>query len=166
MEFKRLSNELFGEHTELARMFADLRYPASAQKNNADINSAATSVEASSPTLAPQERDHQLSREHELDESSLPKGACRYILLVPEVRGQRCSCMRFTLTVNKIVPGFTCTCGHKAVHHRRENDSFKLAVAASNSTANAFLGGHQPSWMKTAKPVKAVRRKELRRDSV
>ncbi|KFY25604.1 hypothetical protein V493_04567, partial [Pseudogymnoascus sp. VKM F-4281 (FW-2241)] len=40
---------------------------------------------------------------------------CRYLLLHPEVRGQRCACVGFSL--NKSTPGSSCNCGHLAVYH-------------------------------------------------
>ncbi|KFZ11320.1 hypothetical protein V502_07599, partial [Pseudogymnoascus sp. VKM F-4520 (FW-2644)] len=49
------------------------------------------------------------------DESPLPQGQCRYLLLHPEVRGQRCACVGFSL--NRCTPGSSCNCGHLAVYH-------------------------------------------------
>lgn len=54
----------------------------------------------------------------EVDESQLPQGHCRYILLVPEIRGQRCACANFHL--NKGLPGATCACGHLACYHKKD----------------------------------------------
>lgn len=48
----------------------------------------------------------------------MPKGHCRYILLQPEVKGQRCACVSFTL--RKGIPGSTCECGHLACFHNQE----------------------------------------------
>ena len=48
-------------------------------------------------------------------ESHLPSGDCQYILLHPEVKGLRCACVGFTL--NRTVPGSTCSCGHQACYH-------------------------------------------------
>ncbi|OBT62639.1 hypothetical protein VE03_07479 [Pseudogymnoascus sp. 23342-1-I1] len=48
-------------------------------------------------------------------DSPLPQGQCRYLLLHPEVRGQRCACVGFSL--NKCTPGSSCNCGHLAVYH-------------------------------------------------
>lgn len=53
----------------------------------------------------------------EIDESKLPQGNCRYIMLVPEIKGNRCACVNFTL--NKSLPGATCECGHLACFHHR-----------------------------------------------
>ncbi|KAK3994739.1 hypothetical protein QBC44DRAFT_39260 [Cladorrhinum sp. PSN332] len=53
-----------------------------------------------------------------VDESKMPRGHCRYILLVPEIKGQRCACVGFSL--NKGVPGATCDCGHLACYHNKE----------------------------------------------
>lgn len=49
------------------------------------------------------------------DDSPLPQGQCRYLLLHPEVRGQRCACVGFS--INKSTPGSSCNCGHLAVYH-------------------------------------------------
>jgi len=49
------------------------------------------------------------------DDSHLPKGDCRYILLHPEVKGLRCACVGFAL--NRTIPGSTCDCGHQACYH-------------------------------------------------
>ncbi|KAJ9142771.1 Transcription initiation factor TFIIE subunit alpha [Pleurostoma richardsiae] len=51
------------------------------------------------------------------DEADLPKGNCRYILLLPEVKGQRCACVNFTH--NQAIPGATCDCGHLACFHTK-----------------------------------------------
>ncbi|KAI9811388.1 MAG: hypothetical protein M1832_000907 [Thelocarpon impressellum] len=45
----------------------------------------------------------------------LPRGECRFILLHPEINGQRCSCQGFWL--NKQVLGSSCECGHQACYH-------------------------------------------------
>jgi len=50
-----------------------------------------------------------------VDESQLPGGQCRYILLLPEIKGQRCACVNFTL--NKAMPSASCDCGHLACYH-------------------------------------------------
>ena len=60
-----------------------------------------------SPIHRPQSTSHE--------ESPLPQGQCRYLLLHPEVRGQRCACVGFSL--NKCTPGSSCNCGHLAVYH-------------------------------------------------
>ncbi|KAL3424770.1 hypothetical protein PVAG01_04051 [Phlyctema vagabunda] len=49
------------------------------------------------------------------EDSHLPKGDCRYILLHPEVKGLRCACVGFAL--NRAIPGSTCDCGHQACYH-------------------------------------------------
>ncbi|KAK4103824.1 hypothetical protein N658DRAFT_419621 [Parathielavia hyrcaniae] len=51
----------------------------------------------------------------------MPKGHCRYILLLPEIRGQRCACVGFSL--NKDIPGSTCDCGHLACFHNKGPDA-------------------------------------------
>ncbi|WQF89656.1 hypothetical protein CDEST_14670 [Colletotrichum destructivum] len=50
-----------------------------------------------------------------IDEESLPQGHCRYILLVPGIKGQRCACVHFSL--NRSTPGASCDCGHMACYH-------------------------------------------------
>jgi hypothetical protein len=49
------------------------------------------------------------------DDAELPHGECRYILLHPEVKGQRCACVGFAL--NRSTPGSSCDCGHQACYH-------------------------------------------------
>lgn len=62
-------------------------------------------------------------REKARDDSHLPKGDCRYIMLHPEVKGLRCACVGFAL--NSSIPGSTCNCGHQACYHspKEENAS-------------------------------------------
>ncbi|KAI0872035.1 hypothetical protein GGS24DRAFT_469112 [Hypoxylon argillaceum] len=50
-----------------------------------------------------------------VDEEVLPSGRCRYILLNPEIKGQRCACVGFTL--NRSQPGVSCLCGHLSCYH-------------------------------------------------
>ncbi|OLN97516.1 hypothetical protein CCHL11_01103 [Colletotrichum chlorophyti] len=50
-----------------------------------------------------------------VDEADLPRGQCRYILLVPGIKGQRCACVHFSL--NRSTPGASCDCGHMACYH-------------------------------------------------
>ncbi|KAK0635515.1 hypothetical protein B0T17DRAFT_484669 [Bombardia bombarda] len=57
----------------------------------------------------------------QVDETKMPKGHCRYILLLPEIKGQRCACVGFAL--NKGIPGATCDCGHLACFHNKETES-------------------------------------------
>ncbi|ORY71552.1 uncharacterized protein BCR38DRAFT_454053 [Pseudomassariella vexata] len=54
----------------------------------------------------------------QIDESKLPNGQCRYILLNPEVKGHRCACVGFTL--NRSSPGVLCDCGHQSCYHVKE----------------------------------------------
>ena len=49
------------------------------------------------------------------DESQLPSGQCRYILLHPDIKGLRCACVTFTLS--KATPNASCACGHLACFH-------------------------------------------------
>ncbi|KAJ3542691.1 hypothetical protein NM208_g3962 [Fusarium decemcellulare] len=49
------------------------------------------------------------------DTSQLPQGQCRYILTIPEIKGQRCGCMGFHH--NTALPGATCYCGHFSCYH-------------------------------------------------
>ncbi|KAK4190690.1 hypothetical protein QBC35DRAFT_63409 [Podospora australis] len=60
----------------------------------------------------------QVPANSHVDESKMPKGHCRYILLLPEIKGQRCACVCFSL--NKGIPGATCDCGHLACFHNKE----------------------------------------------
>ena len=55
------------------------------------------------------------------DDSHLPKGDCRYILLHPELKGLRCACVGFAL--NQSIPGSTCDCGHQACYHVPDNEA-------------------------------------------
>ncbi|SPQ21957.1 fa2c4c86-9f5d-403b-9ff8-6dbdedd70969 [Thermothielavioides terrestris] len=55
------------------------------------------------------------------DDAKMPKGHCRYILLQPGIKGQRCACVNFSL--NKDIPSATCDCGHLACYHNTEPDS-------------------------------------------
>src|SRR5436189_6345800 len=57
----------------------------------------------------------------EIDESSLPQGKCRYILLLPEIKGHRCACVHFTH--NNAMPSATCDCGHLACFHVESAES-------------------------------------------
>ncbi|RSL56175.1 hypothetical protein CEP51_014435 [Fusarium floridanum] len=57
----------------------------------------------------------------QLDESRLPKGQCRYVLMIPELRGQRCGCVGFVH--NKSLPGATCHCGHLPCFHTSSADA-------------------------------------------
>ncbi|KDN69347.1 hypothetical protein CSUB01_05393 [Colletotrichum sublineola] len=50
-----------------------------------------------------------------IDEENLPQGQCRYILLTPAIKGQRCACVHFSL--NRSTPGASCDCGHMACYH-------------------------------------------------
>jgi hypothetical protein len=51
----------------------------------------------------------------QIDESQLPRGQCRYIMTMPEIKGQRCACVSFT--INRGMRGATCECGHLACFH-------------------------------------------------
>ncbi|KUJ15384.1 uncharacterized protein LY89DRAFT_735500 [Mollisia scopiformis] len=54
-------------------------------------------------------------RSEQDEEPVLPQGNCHYILLHPEVKGLRCACVRYSL--NRLIPGSTCDCGHQAYYH-------------------------------------------------
>lgn len=54
----------------------------------------------------------------DIDESKLPSGQCRYILLMPEIKGHRCGCVGFTL--NRSTPGVACECGHLSCYHIKD----------------------------------------------
>lgn len=60
----------------------------------------------------------RLSAAAPVDEPRLPGGQCRYILLNPEIRGQRCGCVCFTL--NRTLPPVICECGHSPCYHLKE----------------------------------------------
>ncbi|KAI8627770.1 hypothetical protein F5Y19DRAFT_165864 [Xylariaceae sp. FL1651] len=55
-----------------------------------------------------------------IDEDGLPSGQCRYILLNPEIKGQRCACVGFTL--NRALPGVSCQCGHLSCYHIKSTE--------------------------------------------
>ncbi|KAK0719967.1 hypothetical protein B0H67DRAFT_599569 [Lasiosphaeris hirsuta] len=55
------------------------------------------------------------------DDSKMPQGHCRYILLLPEIKGQRCACVGFAL--KKGIPGATCDCGHLACFHNKDPEA-------------------------------------------
>jgi hypothetical protein len=55
------------------------------------------------------------------EEVPLPQGQCRYILLVPGIKGQRCGCAHFSLS--QTTPGAGCDCGHMACYHVQESES-------------------------------------------
>ncbi|OTA78138.1 hypothetical protein M434DRAFT_87472 [Hypoxylon sp. CO27-5] len=59
------------------------------------------------------------SNQH-VDENKLPSGQCRYILLNPEIKGQRCACVGFT--INRALPGVTCDCGHLSCYHIQSSE--------------------------------------------
>lgn len=63
-------------------------------------------------------------REKARNDSHLPKGDCRYILLHPEVSGQRCACVGFAL--NQAMPGSTCDCGHQACYHTPDQENMSI----------------------------------------
>ncbi|KAK1978128.1 hypothetical protein LZ30DRAFT_599839 [Colletotrichum cereale] len=50
-----------------------------------------------------------------INEENLPQGQCRYILLTPGIKGQRCACVHFSL--NRSTPAASCDCGHMACYH-------------------------------------------------
>ncbi|KAK2001973.1 hypothetical protein LX36DRAFT_299003 [Colletotrichum falcatum] len=56
-----------------------------------------------------------------IDEVNLPQGQCRYILLTPGIKGQRCACVHFSL--NRSTPGASCDCGHMACYHVKSPES-------------------------------------------
>ncbi|RAL58435.1 hypothetical protein DID88_005140 [Monilinia fructigena] len=70
------------------------------------------------------------------DDSHLPKGGCRFILLHPASKQLRCACVEFTS--NRSIPGSSCRCGHQAVYHnpdpessdKEEINALKLRVGA------------------------------------
>ncbi|KAL2074404.1 hypothetical protein VTL71DRAFT_8182 [Oculimacula yallundae] len=56
------------------------------------------------------------------NDSDLPEGGCRYIMLHPEVKGLRCACVGFALS-RTIPAGSTCDCGHQACYHIPQKES-------------------------------------------
>lgn len=70
------------------------------------------------------------------DDSHLPKGGCRFILLHPASKQLRCACVGFAS--NRSIPGSSCHCGHQAVYHnpdpestdKEEVNALKLRVSA------------------------------------
>ncbi|QPC71336.1 hypothetical protein HYE68_002088 [Fusarium pseudograminearum] len=75
--------------------------------------------DAYSPRHDARSHDHRRSTQSASappgDVSQLPKGQCRYILTLPELKGHRCGCMGFHH--NTSLPGATCYCGHFACFH-------------------------------------------------
>lgn len=55
------------------------------------------------------------------DDAQFPHGQCRYILMVADLKGQRCGCVTFSH--NKSLPGATCECGHLACFHLYSADA-------------------------------------------
>lgn len=55
------------------------------------------------------------------EEAPFPQGQCRYILMVPQLKGQRCACVTFSH--NPSVPGAMCNCGHLACFHLQASDA-------------------------------------------
>ncbi|KAH6669097.1 hypothetical protein F5X68DRAFT_51268 [Plectosphaerella plurivora] len=55
------------------------------------------------------------------EEAPLPQGQCRYILLIPGIKGERCGCAHFSLS--QATPGAGCDCGHMACYHVQEPES-------------------------------------------
>ena len=60
-------------------------------------------------------------REKARNDSHLPRGDCQFLLLHPQVNGQRCACVGFSL--NHSTPGSTCECGHQACYHSPEQEN-------------------------------------------
>lgn len=56
----------------------------------------------------------------QVDEGRFPQGQCRYILITPGLKGQRCACVTFNH--NKAMPGATCDCGHLSCFHVLSGD--------------------------------------------
>lgn len=54
------------------------------------------------------------------DDTHFPHGQCRYILMVADLKGQRCGCVSFNH--NKAMPGATCDCGHLACFHLNSSE--------------------------------------------
>ncbi|APA10652.1 hypothetical protein sscle_06g054220 [Sclerotinia sclerotiorum 1980 UF-70] len=67
-------------------------------------------------------------KKSETDDSHLPKGGCRFILLHPESKHLRCACVRFA--TNRSLPGSSCHCGHQAVYHNSDPECSSKEVEA------------------------------------
>ncbi|CAD6456590.1 50a5fb9b-5efc-430a-b6e3-adeea9f024ea-CDS [Sclerotinia trifoliorum] len=70
-------------------------------------------------------------RKSETDDSHLPKGGCRFILLHPESKHLRCACVKFA--TNRSLPGSSCHCGHQAVYHNSDPECSGKEVEALKS---------------------------------
>ena len=68
-------------------------------------------VDRGASPAAPQSRP----RSSPSPSSPLPRGDCRFIVLRPDVGGQRCACQGFRR--HGLVPGSSCECGHQACYH-------------------------------------------------
>ncbi|KAK0392135.1 hypothetical protein NLU13_1633 [Sarocladium strictum] len=55
------------------------------------------------------------------EDTAFPQGQCRYILMIPQIKGQRCACVTFSH--NPSVPGAMCNCGHLACFHLQTSES-------------------------------------------
>ncbi|KAH8174281.1 hypothetical protein LIA77_05700 [Sarocladium implicatum] len=55
------------------------------------------------------------------EDAPFPQGQCRYILMVPELKGHRCGCVNFSH--NASVPGAMCNCGHLACFHLQASEA-------------------------------------------
>lgn len=63
---------------------------------------------------------HSPATAAQVDETQFPQGQCRYILMVADLKGQRCGCVSFSH--NKAMPGASCECGHLACFHLSSAD--------------------------------------------
>ena len=94
-------------------------------------------------TTSPQQRPT-----NQTEEAQLPAGHCRYILLLPEIKGQRCGCAHFNL--NRSIPGATCECGHLSCYH------------VSNGEPLSILENQELAMMRQRLEVLEQERVELR----
>ncbi|KAH9910067.1 hypothetical protein F4778DRAFT_775962 [Xylariomycetidae sp. FL2044] len=75
------------------------------------------------------------------DAINLPHGHCTFILLNPEIKGQRCACLGFTL--NHALPGVLCECGHLSCYHhttKADRDKDRDEVEALRKRIAALEG--------------------------
>jgi len=82
-------------------------------------------MSASISGCPPQQGSPPQGPQSPVNESDLPKGHCRYILLVAGIKGQRCACANFTL--NRSVPGAVCDCGHMSCFHLKTDEATSTA---------------------------------------
>ena len=88
------------------------------------------------------------------DDAQFPQGQCRYILMVADLKGQRCGCVTFSH--NKSLPGATCECGHLACFHmntadvpspgKNQDEIVLLRRRVHELEQRTNLSSEQPEW--------------------